>query len=381
MYIEIGDSIGAYLQLGSSDKKTLDEIESILAYACFTSREGKHCIKTASRDCAQKITEYLSAQSGPQKIFFSYINLHFSTYLAGMKDLVKPYIVIEKTNEKIKKFDEKIIVNTEFASRCEFWNSVNFLPENIVDWRYFLRIAYYEKLKDSNLNNIDFSLTPEQGSGGRTIDTYVFRCREEKFILAILDSDCTYPNQSYIPKSNADQFDKLNPFLFPTGTNVILDVHEIENLFSSDVFLNNGNKNNANKFIGYNLPPEVRQFYDFKTGFAYNRLFKNSYMNKQISDSGITIKLCGKFFECLKKNKNCSCVVVEGMGNDYLIKLFGSNTNETKKDILDAVKIDFGNRLKNAPENLIDPIKKEWLRIYKAFLTWFCSYKVEICVS
>lgn len=381
MYIEIGDSIGTSLQLGSNDRKTLDEIESILTYASFTSREGKHCIKTASRACAQKITDYLQTQSGYQKIFFSYINSHFSTYLAGIKNLVKPYIVVEKTNKKIERLEDKIIVNTEFASRCDFWNSVNFLPENIIDWRYFLRIAYYEKMQQSILKNIDFSLTPEQGSGGRTIDTYKFRCNEGKFILAILDSDCSYPNQPYIPKSNADQFNKLDPTIYPTGTNVILDVHEIENLFSSDIFLSNGNKNNANKFIGYNLPPEIRQFYDFKTGFAYNRLFKNSYMNKKIIDSGITIKLCRNLLECLKKNKNCSCVVVEGMGNDYLIKLFGCNINETKKDISNAVKSDFENRLMGAPEDLIDPIKKEWQRIYRAFLTWFCSFKVNICVS
>lgn len=372
MYIEIGDSIGTYLQSGANDRKTLDEIESILAYASCTSREGKHCIKTASRGCAQKITDFLKQQS--QKVFFNHINSKFSTYLAGIKDLVKPYIVIEKTNKKIDRRDEKIIVNTEFASRGEFWSTVGFLPENINDWRYFLRIAYYEKIKDSNLNCIDFSLTPEQGSGGRTIDTYKLRCREEKFIVAILDSDCSYPKQQYIPKSNAEQFSKLNPVNFPTGTAVILDVHEIENLFSSDIFLSNANVNNANKFIGYNLPLEIRQFYDFKTGFAYNRLFNNPYMNKKLVDSGIIMKLCGNLLACLKKNKNCSCVVVEGMGKDYLIDLFGPNINETREDILKAVKTDFENRLKNAPENLIDPIKNEWLRIYKVFLTWFCSF-------
>ncbi len=389
MYIEIGDSIGSLLASSEIDENTLYSIQSILGYATSSAKEGKHCVKTASRECARKIATFFSSSPNMQKKFFNYIYLNFSTYLAGLKESIDSYIVIENIPERIIKDGKKIIVNVNFAARIEFWNPVCFLPENIIDRRYFLRIAYYEKEKHRNLAHIEFSLNPDQGAGGRTIDTYKCRCDDEKFILAVLDTDRVYPGQPLIPGSNAEQFTNLNVNDFPTGSIIILNVHEMENLFSSDEFINCAGTNNARQFLQYNLSPETRQYYDFKNGFAYNRLMHNEYMKRHVESAGIEIETCRNASTCSNQScnstsmcfKNCEYSIVVGAGKSFLKDIFGNDENESKEQIKIAVNADFSGRLRDAPENLIAPIKEEWLKLYRAFLTWFCSYKQEVYVS
>lgn len=382
MFIEIGDSIGRYLQRDNGNQKIYDEIASILGYAYSSAREGTHCVKTATRECAKNIVDYLQQEKSSQKKFFYYIHSKFSTYLSGLKDQLNSYIVIEVAENEIEKVGKKIIVNTEFASRIQFWNPPCFLPENIVDRRYFLRIAYYEKLKNANLNHVDYSLTPEQGAGGRSVDTYICRCSEKKFILAVLDNDRTYPTQGFIPGSNAEKFISLNDDDYPTGAKIVLNVHEIENLFSSDTFINHANAENAASFLSYNLSPEVRQFYDFKNGFALNRLSRNAYMTLHLRNAGVPIRACENLADCVQNQpyRNCGCSVVAGMGKLFLKDIFGDSENESNEYIKAAVVTEFNGPLMGGPEGLIEPIKQEWVKIYNAFLTWFCSYKQEIYV-
>jgi len=379
MYIEIGNSIGDYLEKKEKTELEKNNIEKILYQSVIAAQEGKHCINTESDDCAKKI--YRNIESNIVKNFFYYIYQNYSTYLSGLKENLKNYIKIEKSSKKIEKkilSDEKCctIVNQQLAVNSTFWQSVAFLPENIRDYRFFSRIALFKKHK--NYDKIKYSFTREQGQGSRAIDTYEYRCRENKFIFALIDNDISKPNGKIIKDSTADKFNKSKYIKSPFGYVCILSVHELENLFSSKPFIAKVNEHMAEEIEKYGAKSsDVRIYYDFKLGFTYKDLERNPYM-KQFNLRGK--EPCSYHVSGNCPNRKCQVRVLDGVGADYLEKLFGKDP-----DLLEDVAV-IENKMKNESKELfeqgynelIDPIKKEWERIYNCFLTYFCSYQVNI---
>lgn len=383
MYIEIGDAIGLFLSLkptSPSDKKKKEQVEDILIQSVLAIEQGLHCVNTQSDNCAFLI--YKNAESKKVKRVYYHIYQHYSTYLAGFKKRLSNFVRIEPCSNEITRKTIKgnkcvTTVNLDFAEQTSFWQSTAFLPENIRDSRFFTRIACYKK--DKIFDNIKYSFTREQGQGSRAIDTYECRCAEKKFIFALIDNDISNPNASVKKDSTAGKFLNSPYKNAPNGFFHILNVHEIENLFSSKSFIAKVNKDIAKKMESYGkIDPNIRIYYDMKEGFSFKKIMQNTYMQQFATKP---IQPCAKHLKKGKcPNKKCSKTILPSLGSDYLEKLFGNDPNfkEDVKAIESKTCLEFSTNFKNAYEELIEPIKKEWNNIYIYFLTYFCSYQLNL---
>lgn len=383
MYIEIGDAIGLFLNSKHTsvvDRKKREQIENILFQSVLAMEQGHHCVNTQSDKCALLICK--NTENPKVKRIYHYIYQHYSTYLAGFKNRLTNYVRIELVSNEISRSaigEDKCvtIVNLNFAERTSFWQSVAFLPENIRDYRFFTRIACYKK--DAIYKAIRYSFVREQGQGSRAIDTYECRCSEKRFIFALIDNDISAPNTGIKKDSTADKFLKSKYKNAPNGFVHILNVHELENLFSSNAFISKVNGNVAKKIESYGkIDPNVTIYYDMKEGFSFKKIMQNAYMRQFASEPIQPCALHLKEGKCL--NKKCGKSILPGLGSDYLEKLFGDDPNFTEdvESIDNKTQQEFSAVFKDAFNELIDPIKKEWENIYVNFLTYFCSYPLLI---
>ena len=383
MYIEIGDVIGLFLNskhTSIADRKKRAQIENILFQSVLAMEQGHHCVNTQSDNCALLICK--NTENPKVKRTYHYIYQHYSTYLAGFKNRLTNYVRIELDSKEISRSaigGNKCvtIVNLDLAEQTSFWQSVAFLPENIRDYRFFTRIAYYKK--DAIYKSIRYSFVREQGQGSRAVDTYECRCSEKRFIFALIDNDISDPNAGIKKDSTADKFLKSKYKNAPNGFVHILNIHELENLFSSKSFVAKVNENVAKKIESYGkVDPNVTIYYDMKEGFSFKKIMQNSYMRQFASGP---IQPCVQHLKdgkCL--NKKCGKSILPGLGSDYLEKLFGDDPNFTEdvESIDNKTQQEFSTDFKNAFDELIPPIKKEWENIYIYFLTYFCSYPLLI---
>ena len=241
MYIEIGDVIGLFLNskhTSIADRKKRAQIENILFQSVLAMEQGHHCVNTQSDNCALLICK--NTENPKVKRTYHYIYQHYSTYLAGFKNRLTNYVRIELDSKEISRSaigGNKCvtIVNLDFAEQTSFWQSVAFLPENIRDYRFFTRIAYYKK--DAIYKSIRYSFVREQGQGSRAVDTYECRCSEKRFIFALIDNDISDPNAGIKKDSTADKFLKSKYKNAPNGFVHILNIHELENLFQVNLLL------------------------------------------------------------------------------------------------------------------------------------------------
>lgn len=384
MYIEIGNTIGAFLKKtskkNSNTEKITEKIEKILYQAVLAVQEGKHCVNIESEECAIAIVQNI--QNKIVRNFFYYIYENYSTYLPGFKEKLSNYIRIDICSTVIEKKELSknkyiTVVNQELAEKTTFWQSVCFLPENIRDYRFFSRIACFKK--EGNYDKIKFAFTREQGQGSRAIDTYNCRCSENKFIFALLDNDISKPGENIKINSTAWKF-KNSPYnTSPYGFFYILNIHELENLFSSKPFIAVVNEHMAEELEKYEKKSsDVKIYYDFKLGFSYKDLEINNYM--QQFDLNKKSPCVNHIKNGVCPNRKCQVRVLDGLGSNYLERLFGEDPNFTEKicDIEYCIKNESADLFAKGYNELIDPIKKEWDRIYSYFLTYFCSYTVNI---
>lgn len=383
MYIEIGDTIGLFLNLkhtSTADRKKRAQIENILFQSVLAMEQGHHCVNTQSDNCALLISK--NVESPKVKRAYYYIYQHYSTYLAGFKNRLTNYVRVEPCSKEILRTTIGIgkyitTVNLNFAERTSFWQSVAFLPENIRDYRFFTRIACYKK--ETIYKEIKYSFIREQGQGSRAVDTYECRCSEKKFIFALIDNDISNPDAGIATDSTADKFFKSKYKNAPNGFLHVLAVHELENLFSSKSFIAKVSENVAKKIESYGMiDPNVRIYYDMKEGFSFKKIMHNPYMQQFVS---VPIQPCVRHLKEGKcPNKKCSKMIMPGLGSDYLEKLFGDDPNFTEDiECIDSkTQQEFSTDFKDAFNELIDPIKKEWENIYICFLTYFCSYPLLI---
>lgn len=385
MYIEIENSIGKLLEKNEleKDSKLVENIIGLLSLSVHSGKSGRHCINTESEDCAYKIFKFGEKKHRTEiACFYRYIYDNYSTYLTSLKSSVDEIVLIttEVSGVERKEKGEKIsiYVGIETASNMNFWDNPLFLPENIVDCRYFVRIACYLKQKERLYDKIKFCFDPGQGAGGRTIDTFVRNCKENKFIFAILDNDVDSPAFAIRDHSTAKSFMDFDKSPYPKAEYRILNVHEMENLFSSDVFMCYVDRRKGERIKELvKKDKDVMIYYNMKEGYSYGTIESNNYIRKVIPSK--YIKCCSKHTtdsKC-KNARKCQIEVSPGFGKHYMTQLFGTDEMEDLKKIEDVVRQEFSEKFKEAPEHLNPKIYLEWGKIYKSFLTFFCSYAVD----
>jgi len=269
---------------------------------------------------------------------------------------------------------QKIVVNANFASKASFWGKVSFLPENVYDYRFYLRIALYKKNLDARFRGVSLSFEPEQAGGSRAIDIFSIRGRDCRFIFALLDSDLNSPFDSLRKDSTAGKFkEKFSPDVpWPNACYHILEVHEIENLFSSAGFL--AKVNPAKSKILDSYSSEIRQYYDLKNGYSYKSLQRNCYMRGQVKGR---LPVCSKHSiidKCKLGGFKCEMNIMPGFGK-ILPNLFGES-EESALEIETKVLKEFDSSFDLSFDQLIDPVKQEWTNIYENFLTYFCAVPI-----
>ena len=373
MYIEIDDSIADILSHWMNDHNSvrddiLTNIDDILTSSEKTLRDGTHCVKTKDSRCAKIISLYAKEKLTPKiSNIFSSMYSKYSTYLGGLKKQLEMYVNIGNWEEKIKKEDSVIYVTIAFAARQEFWNRPYFMPENIDDDKYISWIVDYTKKDRTVYKDIKYTYETAHGGGTTALDVFVKKIKEDRFIFALIDSDKKSESGQF--GKTAQKFEaKKNEFTaYPNGMYYILQVHEIENLFSSTPFLKLAKSNTKTVYLLDQASDDVRRFFDIKKGYTYRSYSNNNYISDKIRCDATPCenhKIEGK----CSSEKQCGKIVIEGWGSDYLKKLF-TDENIHKDDFL------------SAPKKLDAEIRKEWEIITKKFLTFFCALPYKISTS
>lgn len=373
MYIEIDDSIADILSHWMNDHNSvrddiLTNIDDILTSSEKTLRDGNHCVKTKGSRCAKIISLYAKEKLTPKiSNIFSSMYSKYSSYLGGLKKQLEMYVNIGNWEEKIKKEDSVIYVNIAFAARQEFWNRPYFMPENIDDDKYISWIVDYTKKDRTVYKDIKYTYETAHGGGTTALDVFVKKIKEDRFIFALVDSD--KKSESGTLGGTAQKFDaRKNEFTaYPNGMYYILQVHEIENLFSSTPFLKLVKSSHSTIELLDKAPSEVRRFFDIKNGYTYRSFSDNEYVGSKITYKPMPCVKHDTDQMCSGKKK-CGKIVIEGWGSDYLKNLF-DDKNIHEEDFL------------SAPEKLDSKIREEWEIITKKFLTFFCALPYKISTS
>lgn len=372
MYIEIDNSIADILSRWMNNHNSVSEdilaqIDDLLILSEKTLREGNHCVKTKTRQCAEIISQY-AAKKLTTKVSNTFCSMssNYSTYLGALKNNLEMYVNIGNREEKIKKEGSAVYVNIAFAARQEFWNRPYFMPENIDDDKYISWIVDYTKKDKAVYKDIKYTYETAHGGGTTAVDVFVKKIKEDRFIFALIDSD--KKSESGALGETAQKFEeKKNEFTdYPNGMYYILQVHEIENLFSSTPFLKLVKSNTKTVNLLDQASDDVRRFFDIKKGYTYRSYSNNNYISDKIRCDATP---CEKHkTEQMCTDKKCGKIVIEGWGSDYLKNLF-TEDNVSKQDFL------------SAPEKLDPEIRSEWDIITKKFLTMFCAHRKITFVS
>lgn len=373
MYIEIDDSIADILSRWMNDHNSVSEdiltsIDDILAYSEKTLREGTHCVKTITRRCAKIISLY-AKEKLLLKISNIFLSMYskYSTYLGDLKNNLEMYVSIGDWPKKIRKDGSIVCVNIAFAARHDFWNKPYFMPENIDDDKYISWLVDYVKKDKATYKDINYKYETVHGGGITALDVFVRKIQKDRFIFALIDSDKKSESGQF--GKTAQQFeDRKNDFInYPNGMYYILQVHEIENLFSSTPFLKLAKSIHSTIELLDNAPSEVRRFFDIKKGYTYRSYSNNTYISNKIRYNSTPCEKHKTKSVC-SGGKQCGKIVIEGWGSDYLKNLF-DDKNIHEEDFL------------SAPEKLDSKIREEWEIITKKFLTFFCAFPYRTSTS
>ena len=368
-YIEITKSV--YDALKQNNRQI---VEKIFLCCAYTAKKGSHCICTDTIETAKSIRDYYKEKNNQFiAIIFDYIYNKFSI-CAAPKKVVIYYVSVGNFDSEYQivsygKGRKEIKVSLNYAQEYYFWDETFFLPENITDCDYYRRLIEYQQCIQANntLRELNFSFRKEQGGGGKnTFQVFQARRSEKSFVLAFIDSDKKFPSSEFgdTAKQFLNKEDKIEknsePFV------VILKVREIENLFSSDKFLE---KSKYSKKMIDNLhtiekkTSDIRLFFDFKLGIKYKDM-SISYLHDVCGIQKKPDKCEQKSIPCGKCKEKCKEIIFQGSGK-YISVLFENLDIEDFKDFSNFVT-----------ELHID-IKKEWQRLFMYFISACCSKKFE----
>lgn len=367
MFIIFESSITDNLENQSDEFK--NELLFILNKAADSLHDKNHYISTQTSNTALILSRFSEENnySLPANAFFHIYN-NFSIINSVQNNLLY-YVSIGKYENPLTLDKNVIKVNYSVAKNRHFWDETTLIPEYSEDDKYFKAIMDYEKKHISKYSDIDYTYIKEQGGGHGNINQSFKNCiSASKFVITILDTDKDAPDDEL--GSTAKDFEADNEiYRFKDYFYYIPDIHEIENLFSSNGFLKLGNydDNTIKKINNIEMMevPEAenfRAYFDIKEGYTVKEIVNNTYLSR-LFDITKNISLCANF-PCPCHDKGCCKNVLKSGTRIYLRNVFNNTSFNDEFD-------------KNANE-LIPKIKKEWFNIFQYILTACCRYNRKI---
>lgn len=366
MYIEISNSFADALKATPSQ-----DMWTLLDYAMYAAKEGRHIISCESRKCADVLVQ-LARYNSKKKLesFFRELKDGLSE-LRNIKSMLSHYVFLtskETTDEDQSQSVKKSIeIGVNIGSFSDLWLKSRLLVENSEDGFFYQLIADYEKKKNPTLDKVLLNFDIAHGGGVDIHNEFVRFSNEKRPLLCFVDSDKKYPSDSL--GGTASHFgnnEKKFIYLFH-----ILDTCELENLFFSKEFSANLNcgKNTspidqaiANYESGY---PSIRLYFDVKKGFLRKNVLCTPFLKKNLHASSTCVK---RSVQCYKKCKRCEDYVIEGYCRTYFKCL---KKKYDKKGVFNQKS--FFKDADLLPSNISD----QWNLIGKMMLDWGCGYKIN----
>ena len=353
--------------LENQDEQYKNDLMVLLRDATNAICHKNHYISTMQSVVAQKLSQFaLGKQERTIANAFDYIYRNYSI-INSIVNSLNYIVIIGKYEEEFEFLERQIKINYTYALEQHFWDETFLIPENIDDDKYIKKIVDYEKQKIPELCNIDYCYRKEQGGGNNNINqTFLARLNEHSFVLAILDTDKRSPDSEF--GSTAKNFESDEDIIkYKNYFYYIPNIHEIENLFSSDGFMELSQYSDVarNKIREIEMLPIpfsglFRAFLDIKKGYTYKTL-DNDYL-RNLFEVDYSLISCARG-SCPCKEKGCD--------KD---KLLESGERSYLRDIFNNPKLD--EKFDFAVNNLIPEIKSEWERIFRIFIT-ACSRNDE----
>ena len=348
-----------------------NELLALLRDATNSICHKNHYISTISSSVAKDFVNFATEkQEKTIANAFQYIYDKFAI-VNSVKENLNYVVSIGIYENAFEVVSNVIKINYKYALGQHFWDETSLVLENIDDDKYIKSIVDYGKKKPfiQEMANIEYKYRKEQGGGNININqTFLARLADHSFILAFLDTDMKCPNDEY--GSTAKNFESDSTIAkYRDIFYYIPKVHEIENLFSSDVFmelskytpstrkkieeLENKNITDSNLF---------RAFLDIKKGYTYKTL-NNEYLKNLFEIRNYT-PVCEKNPPCPCSEKGCSHKLLEAGERTYLSDIFNNS--------------DLSDKFDSAASSLIPEIETEWKNIYKIFITSCCCNSDKI---
>lgn len=350
--------------LENQDGQYKNDLIHLLNETTISMYHRNHYVSTITSNVAQSLRDF-ALSNGEEKIAlaFDYIYRKY-TIINSIIEHLNYVVLIGKFDNEWEFSENKLKVNYKFAMEQHFWDETFLMPENIDDDKYLLKIVDYEKSKSTPFQHISYKFRQEQGGGGKNIkQVFLTRLQEHAFVLSILDTDKKSPNDVYGATAKCFEDDSVI-HQYKDIFYYIPNIHEIENLFSSDVFMElssyNARTRNIIKVIESKSISDAdvfRAFLDIKKGYTYKKIDKNEYL-KELLEIDFSSVSCSKGI-CPCSDSSCDKIFLEGASQSYLPDIF-SNPN-------------FDSKFDSAVVLLIPKIKMEWEKIFLIFMTTCCN--------
>ena len=374
MYIEFTDDYASALN-SQQENDLWEPIEH--AYDAYKNKY--HFIFCESRNCAIKILKIAEKRNRNDiALLFKQIHDNFSQMGDIKENLLVFASIIPETNLLQLSCDKKEIqIGIDLAKKSELWQKTIFLPEDIDDDCYFKMIIDSQKKKKNNpLCFLEYNYEPDNAGGSAAYRTLKTKGTQPHFVFGIFDSDCKNPDN---PTKIGATASAVTSHKYPeTVSYIILNLHELENLFYSEAFITKyASKSyrkeildNHNRLKRYN--PEYEKYFDTKTGYTIKNAYSGcnflfSFFEKDKVECDVYqshSQKCQKCEECkVHIFKTCSGEIKAGLKKDFF-----DETNHISKNIEDLIVL-----INHSPTF----IQEEWERIFYNSISWFCYSSLE----
>ncbi len=353
--------------LENQDGQYKNDLIRLLNETTICMYHRNHYVSAISSDVAKSLRDFaLSNDEKKIALAFDYIYRNY-TILNSIIEHLNYFVLIGRFDNDWEFSENKLRVNYIFAMEQHFWDETFLIPENIEDNKYLLKIVDYEKSKYLPFQHISYKFRQEQGGGGKNIkQVFLTRLQEHAFVLSILDTDKKSPSDVYGETAKCFEDDSVI-HQYKDIFYYIPNIHEIENLFSSDGFMMlssyNGNTRNKIKEIE-NKPVSdadvFRAFLDVKNGYTYKKIHETDYL-KKLFEADISTVTCSK--GTCPCDKSCERIILQGI-KKYLSDIFSNQC--------------FESTFESSVDMLIPSIKEEWEQIFKIFITTCCCNSDKI---
>lgn len=367
MFFEFSSNINAVITSSDENKKAI--LLRVLSNITDSARKKRHYISCENSDISIALCRFCQENGkNTEALLFNHISEKFSM-IACVKYELKFYISIGDYQKNISFNGNQIQIDYKSADNEFFFERPFLIPETLLDKQYFDAIAEYVQniTKNPILLNIKYKFRKEHGGGGQTYNVFVERLNEHSPVLVILDSDKKSPSSEIGGTANVFIQDH-NIVQYKDYYFIILNVHEMENLYSSEFFLKKAGypKKSYEKLREFDsVSSNARLFYDIKMGINYKQYLNNPYNQTLYGDFD-------KNSKCTKDCTSCSvkkCNVNILQGDTHFLENLFKNMNYSNS---------FNQDINSGYSGLIQPIKDEWYKIFVYMATVGCYYNETI---